>query len=72
MAGGRGHPFVGRGRRSGAGSVAFTFREERSSIWSLAWGRDARRLAVGLSDGGLVVWDLDEVRTRLTTIGLDQ
>jgi WD40 repeat protein len=54
------------------GEVAFAFREERSPIWSLAWSRDARRLAVGLSDGGLVVWDLDEVRTRLAAIGLDQ
>jgi eukaryotic-like serine/threonine-protein kinase len=52
------------------GEVAFTFREERSPIWSLAWSRNARRLAVGLSDGGLVVWDLDEVRARLAAIGL--
>jgi serine/threonine protein kinase/WD40 repeat protein len=52
------------------GEIAFTFREERSPIWSLAWSPDARRLAVGLSDGGLVVWDLERVRTQLKAIGL--
>ncbi len=44
------------------GEVVFTFREEKSPIWSLAWSPDARRLAVGLSDGGLVLWDLEQVR----------
>ena len=50
------------------GSIAFTFREERSPVWSLARSRDARRLAVDLSDGGLVAWDRDAVRARLTSI----
>jgi hypothetical protein len=54
------------------GSIAFTFREERSPVWSLARSRDARRLAVDLSDGGLVAWNRDAVRARLTSIRLDQ
>jgi eukaryotic-like serine/threonine-protein kinase len=53
------------------GEVVFTFREERSPIWSLAWAHDARRLAVGLSDGGLVVWDLERVRALLAASGID-
>ena len=53
------------------GEVVFTFREEKSPIWSLAWSPDARRLAVGLSDGGLVLWDLEQVRARLAESGID-
>jgi serine/threonine protein kinase/WD40 repeat protein len=47
------------------GEVVYTFREERSPIWSLAWSPDSRRLAVGLSDGGVVLWDLERVRDVL-------
>jgi len=53
------------------GEVIFTFRDERSPIWSLAWSPDARRLAVGLSDGGLVIWDLERVRALLAESGID-
>ncbi len=53
------------------GEIVFTFREERSPIWSLAWSPDARRLAVGLSDGGLVVWDFERVRALLAESGID-
>ncbi len=52
------------------GEVIFTFRDERSPIWSLAWSPDARRLAVGLSDGGLVLWDLERVRAVLADAGI--
>ncbi len=52
------------------GEVVLTFREERSPIWSLAWSPDARRLAVGLTDGGLCLWDLHEVQSRLDELGL--
>ena len=44
--------------------------EERSPIWSLAWGSDGASLAVGLSDGGLVVWKLPQIRAELTRMGL--
>jgi hypothetical protein len=59
------------GRRLIAGHADGTIRvEERSPIWSLAWSPDARRLAVGLSDGGLVVWDLHQVEEQLAKHGL--
>jgi serine/threonine protein kinase/WD40 repeat protein len=54
------------------GEVDFTFREERSPIWSLAWAPDGRRLAIGLSDGGAVVWDLGRVREQLQAVGLGE
>src|SRR5262249_15283665 len=44
---------------------------EGSEIWSLAWAPDGTRLAVGLSDGGLAVWDLEQVRVRLAEFGLE-
>jgi WD40 repeat protein len=53
-------------------ALAFTLREERGPIWSFAWSPDDRRLAVGLADGGLVVWDLNELRARLAEAGLEE
>ena len=52
------------------GEIVLAFRDERSPIWSLAWSPDARRLSVGLSDGGLVLWDLERVRTVLLESGI--
>jgi WD40 repeat protein len=49
---------------------AYAFRPERAAIWSLAWSPDATKLAVGLSDGGLVVWDLASVEQQLAQLGL--
>jgi WD40 repeat protein len=50
--------------------IAFNLREETSPIFSLAWSPDARRLAVGLSDGGLSIWDRHKVQARLDELGL--
>jgi WD40 repeat protein len=44
---------------------------EGSDIWGLAWSRDGARLAVGLSDGCVAVWDLGQVRTRLAEFQID-
>jgi WD40 repeat protein len=44
---------------------------ERCEIWSVAWAPEATKLAVGLSDGGVAVWDLEQVRARLADFGLD-
>jgi serine/threonine protein kinase/WD40 repeat protein len=44
---------------------------EEGDVWSLAWSPDGKRLAVGLSDGGLAVWDLGEIRARLAEFGID-
>lgn len=50
--------------------LAFSLREERSPVWSHAWSPDERRLALGLSDGGLCIWNLHEVKSRLDELGL--
>jgi eukaryotic-like serine/threonine-protein kinase len=44
---------------------------EGGDVWGLAWSGDGRRLALGLSDGGLAVWDLGEVRARLAEFGIE-
>jgi WD40 repeat protein len=46
------------------------FRPERNAIWALAWSPQGKHLAVGLSDGGLVVWDMTELEKVLSAIGL--
>jgi WD40 repeat protein len=50
--------------------MLYSFRPEQSEVWSLAWSPEGDRLAVGLSDGGLVVWDLPAIETELARIGL--
>jgi WD40 repeat protein len=44
---------------------AYALPAESSDVWGLAFSPDGARLAVGLSDGGVAVWDLEQVRTRL-------
>jgi WD40 repeat protein len=42
---------------------------EGGDVWSLAWGPEGERLAVGTSDGAVAIWDLAAVRARLTEFG---
>ena len=49
----------------------YTLREEASPIWSLAFSPDSRKLALGMSDGGLVVWDLQVIGSELAELDLD-
>ena len=44
---------------------------EPSPPWCVEWSPDGRRVAVGQSDGGLSIWDLEEVRERLTSFGIE-
>jgi WD40 repeat protein/tRNA A-37 threonylcarbamoyl transferase component Bud32 len=44
--------------------------EVRGTTWSLAWSPKGEQLAVGSSDGGVVLWDLPRIRERLAEIGL--
>ena len=53
-----------------AGKLLLALPQEQSDIWGLAWSPDCRQLAVCLSDGGLAVWDLEEVRARLKEFGI--
>jgi serine/threonine protein kinase/WD40 repeat protein len=72
-----GHWFAGESTPAGVAlwdlsrrELAFSLREERSPVWSHAWSPDERRLAIGLSDGGLCIWDLQQVQSRLDDLGL--
>jgi WD40 repeat protein len=53
-------------------SAAFVLPETRNSIWSMAWIPGQHRLAAGTSDGELVIWDLDRVRSNLVDLGLER
>jgi hypothetical protein len=50
----------------------FVFRlaEERAAIGSLCWSPRGVRLAAGLSDGSVAVWNLDQIRRQLKAAGL--
>jgi WD40 repeat protein len=54
-----------------AGREVLRLPSARNDVWGVAWSRDDR-LAVGLSDGGLVLWDLKEVRARLREFRLPE
>jgi WD40 repeat protein len=47
-----------------------TLPPEGPDVWAVAWSPDATRLAVGLSDGGVAIWDLEQVRASLAEFGL--
>jgi WD40 repeat protein len=49
---------------------AFVLRPESGNIWSLAWDPTGDHLAVGQSDGGLSVWHLPKLQTKLAKLGL--
>jgi WD40 repeat protein/tRNA A-37 threonylcarbamoyl transferase component Bud32 len=46
--------------------------ETRNIVWSMAWLPGQNRLVAGTSDGELVIWDLDRVRSHLVDLSLDQ
>ncbi len=52
-------------------SLAVVLPEESGSLWCFAWSPVDYSLAVGYSDGTIVIWHLDEVRSKLREIGLD-
>ena len=54
-----------------SGKRFFVLRPERSSIMSIAWNRQADKLAVGLTDGGISLWDIVRIRAELAKLGLD-
>jgi WD40 repeat protein len=54
------------------GSKVLTLPPEGNDVWCLAWSPDGTRVAVGQADGGVVVWDLGQVRARLAEFGIVQ
>jgi serine/threonine protein kinase/WD40 repeat protein/tetratricopeptide (TPR) repeat protein len=54
-----------------SGREVFTLPPEGGDVWCLAWSPDGTKLSVGLSDGGVAVWDLEQVRARLAEFGFD-
>jgi serine/threonine protein kinase/WD40 repeat protein len=52
------------------GVEVYAFRPERAAVWSLAWSPDATKLAVGLNDGGLIIWNITLVEQQLAQLGL--
>jgi serine/threonine protein kinase/WD40 repeat protein len=53
-----------------AGARLLALPPEESDVWCLSWAPDGQRLALGLSDGTIVVWDLEQVRARLAEFGI--
>lgn len=41
-----------------------------STVTSAVWSPDRRRLAVGSSVGEVVIWEIDQIRSRLNSLGL--
>jgi serine/threonine protein kinase/WD40 repeat protein len=52
------------------GAEPLTLPEEPGDVWSLAWSPDGKHLAVGRADGGVAVWDLEQVRACLAEFGI--
>jgi WD40 repeat protein len=52
-----------------SGREVLALPSEESDIWSITWAPDGTRLAVGLSDGRVALWDLEQVRGRLGEFG---
>jgi serine/threonine protein kinase/WD40 repeat protein len=53
-----------------AGAELLSLPAETSEVWCLAWAPDGRHLAIGLADGLVGIWDLEEVRTRLADFNI--
>jgi WD40 repeat protein len=49
----------------------FVLPEEHGSICRTTWSPDGTRLAIGMKDGRVILWDLPQVRAQLAGLGLD-
>jgi WD40 repeat protein len=49
----------------------FVLRPERNQVWSLDFDPTGTKLAVGLSDGGVAVWDLSAINRALADLELN-
>jgi len=48
----------------------FSLPAESSTIWTIALSPDGDRLAVGLADGGLAIWNVPKIQAELAQLGL--
>jgi len=51
-------------------SPVFSLPQERGVIWSITLSPDGDRVAVGLADGGLTIWNVPKIQAQLAQIGL--
>ena len=49
---------------SQTGSQVFSFPQESGPIWSVALSPDGERVAIGLADGGLVIWNVPRIQAN--------
>ncbi|MFO0952599.1 MAG: hypothetical protein U0835_15925 [Isosphaeraceae bacterium] len=54
-----------------SGERLATLRPEVVPAWDGMWSHDGRTIALALSDGGIVLWELDAIRAQLAALGLD-
>jgi WD40 repeat protein/serine/threonine protein kinase/tetratricopeptide (TPR) repeat protein len=54
---------------SSTGSRVFALPQE-GACWSEAVSRDCKRLALGMTDGGLAIWNVPRIQAQLAQIGL--
>ena len=45
--------------------IEFALNAERSQIYAIDWSGDSENLAVGLSDGGVMLWRVGSIRSEL-------
>jgi WD40 repeat protein len=50
--------------------ILATLPSEGSVILQAAWSPQGERLALGLADGGVVIWDVAEIKSQLDELGL--
>jgi hypothetical protein len=55
---------------SKAEAQVFSLPQESGPIWSQAWSPDGERLAVGLADGAVEIWNVSKIQAELGKIGL--
>jgi eukaryotic-like serine/threonine-protein kinase len=56
---------------SQTGSRVFSFPAESGVVWSRALSLDGERVALGLADGGLAIWNVPKIQAQLAEIGLE-
>lgn len=55
---------------TGSQQLAYSFRPEHCAVWSLRWSPDSQKLATGLADGGMSIWNVAIIRRELEKMGL--